>query len=147
MRPFVFDFPEDEEALKQDASYMFSQSLLVSPVIDVGVTESKVYLPETSGGWYDWWNGEKIPVYVKAGSIIPSGPERQHVSQKVDGPVVINVYPGNDVKFTLYEDEGENYNYEKGLYSTISMTWDDAGQQLTIGKRIGSFPGMEKERK
>lgn len=161
MRPFVFDFPDDEEALKQDASYMFGQSLLVSPVVDEGITECRVYLPKTDGGWYDWWTGENIeggqyvysqvdietiPIYAKAGSIIPYGPEKQYVSQKTDNPVVINIYPGADASFTLYEDEGENYNYEDGAYSTIEMKWNDADRQLTIDKRQGTFEGMEKER-
>lgn len=161
MRPFVFDFPLDEEALRQDGSYMFGKSLLVSPVTDAGVSEWKVYLPENEAGWYDWWTGshlsggqyvsasvdiEKIPVYVKGGSIVPTGPDRQHVAEKVDGPVVLNIYPGADAGFTLYEDEGTNYNYEKGAYSTISFSWDDDARSLTIGKRQGSFEGMEKTR-
>ena len=161
MRPFVFDFPDDEEALKQNTSYMFGPSLMVSPVVESGVTECKVYLPKNDAGWYDWWTGEKlaggqyvsaqvdiekIPVYAKAGSIVPTGPQKQYVAEKTDKPVVINVYPGADASFTLYEDEGINYNYEDGAYSTIALTWDDAGRNLTIGKRSGSFEGMEKER-
>ena len=161
MRPFVFDFPCDEEALKQDGSYMFGKSLLVSPVMDSGVSEWKVYLPENPAGWYDWWSGEKaeggryvaakadietIPVYVKGGSIVPTGPAKQHVAEKTDGPVVINVYPGADASFTLYEDEGDNYNYEDGAYSTITLSWDDKARSLTIGRRHGSFDGMEKTR-
>ena len=162
MRPFVFDFPEDQEALKQVASYMFGKSLLVSPVTEGGVSEWKVYLPENESGWYDWWTGEKlnggqyiqakvdlstIPVYVKAGSIIPTGPQKQFVAEKSDEPVVINIYPGDDASFTLYEDEGINYNYEKGAYSNIEMDWDDDSRTLTIDKREGSFSGMEKNRK
>ena len=161
MRPFVFDFPADQEALKQDGSYMFGKSILVSPVMDGGVSQWKVYLPENEAGWYDWWTGRKIdggqyvnaevdietiPVYVKGGSIVPTGPDKQHVAQKVDAPVVFNVYPGDDASFTLYEDEGINYNYENGAYSTIVLNWNDAERSLTIGKRNGSFEGMEKER-
>ena len=162
MRPFVFDFPDDEEALKQDGSYMFGKSLLVSPVMDEGVSSWKVYLPSCEGGWYDWWSGEhmeggqyvssavdieRIPLYVKGGSIIPTGPDRQHVADKADGPVVINIYPGADASFTLYEDEGTNYNYEDGAYSTILLRWDDETGNLTIGARKGSFEGMVKNRK
>ena len=161
MRPFVFDFPADAEALKQDGSYMFGKSLLVSPVMDSEVSEWKVYLPENQAGWYDWWSGEKteggqyvaakvdietIPVYVKGGSIVPTGPDRQHVAEKVDGPVVINIYPGADATFTLYEDEGDNYNYENGAFSTIRFVWNDAGRTLTIEGRQGSFEGMATER-
>jgi len=159
MRPFVFDFPGDEEALRQTGSYMFGKSILVSPVMDGGVTELKVYLPENESGWYDWWTGERfdggqyvnatagietIPVYVKGGSIIPTGPQKQFVAQKVDEPVVLNIYPGADASFTLYDDEGTNYNYENGAYSNIILSWDDAARSLTIGKRTGSFKGMEK---
>lgn len=161
MRPFVFDFPQDEEALRQDCSYMFGKSILVNPVVEEGATECKVYLPENQAGWYDWWTGEKvdggqyitakvdirtIPVYVKGGSIVPTGPDKQYVAEKVDGPVVINVYPGADAAFTLYEDEGINYDYEKGAYSTIRMDWDEESRSLTIGRRNGSFAGMEKTR-
>jgi alpha-D-xyloside xylohydrolase len=161
MRPFVFDFPGDEEALKQNGSYMFGKSILVSPVMDGGVSEWKVYLPENQAGWYNWWTGEKAdggqyitaevdikttPVYVKGGSIIPTGPDKQYVAEKVEGPVVMNIYPGADATFTLYEDEGINYDYEKGAYSTIRMDWDEESRSFTIGKRNGSFAGMEKTR-
>ena len=161
MRPFVFDFPSDKEALEQKSSYMFGKSLLVSPVMEGGVSQWKVYLPENQAGWYDWWTGAKaeggryvdakadirtIPVYVKGGSIIPTGPDKQFVAEKTDGPIVLNVYPGADASFTLYEDEGTNYNYEKGAYSTIVLEWNDLARTLTIGKRNGSFEGMEKTR-
>ena len=161
MRPFVFDFPGDQEALRQNGSYMFGKSILVSPVMDGGVSEWKVYLPENQAGWYDWWTGEKMdggqyitakvdikttPVYVKGGSIVPTGPDKQYVAEKVEGPVTMNIYPGADASFTLYEDEGTNYNYEDGAYSTIRMDWDEESRSLTIGKRNGSFAGMEKTR-
>ncbi len=161
MRPFVFDFPLDEEALRQNGSYMFGKSILVSPVMDGGVSQWDVYLPEHQAGWYDWWTGEKtdggqhiqahvdiekIPVYIKGGSIIPTGPAKQHVAEKSEEPVVLNIYPGADATFKLYEDEGTNYNYEDGAYSMICLHWDDQAQSITIGKRNGSFPGMEKTR-
>ena len=161
MRPFVFDFPQDEEALRQDCSYMFGQSLLVSPVTEENPTACRVYLPENEGGWYDWWTGErfdggqyvssevnieKIPVYAKGGSIVPTGPDRQSVAEKVDGPLVVKVYPGADACFTLYEDEGDNYNYEDGSYSLISLDWNDKASTLTIGKRQGTFKGMDPEK-
>ena len=156
MRPFIFDFPGDEEALKQDISYMFGQSLLVCPVTDKGVTECRVYLPENEGGWYDFRTGERhdggryvyapvtiedIPVFAKAGSIIPMGPVKQHVEEKSDEPVVLNVYPGADASFCLYEDDGNNE-----AFSTIDITWDDSERKLTIGKRQGSFEGMKTVR-
>ena len=161
MRPFVFDFPGDAEALKQKGSYMFGKSLLVSPVTAGGVSEWTVYLPENAGGWYDMAGGERydggqyvtvsvdihgIPVFAKGGSIVPMGPEKQHTAEKAEGPMHIHVYPGADASFTLYEDEGTDYGYEKGEYSTIEFRWDDAAGTLTIGKRQGRFEGMEKDR-
>lgn len=161
MRPLVFDFAGDTEALKQDNEYMFGQSMLVCPVTEGGVSQWKVYLPETEGGWYDFRNGtkyiggsyadvpvdmESIPVFVKAGSIIPTGPVKQSVAEKSDEPVVLNIYPGADASFSLYEDEGVNMNYEDLCRSTICMTWDDSARKLTIGKRAGSFEGMQEVR-
>ena len=110
----------------------------------------------------DFWTGEKynggqtisketpidiIPLYVKAGSILPIGPKVQYATEKKWDNLEIRVYPGADGEFTLYEDENDNYNYEKGIYSTITFTWDDAKKILTIGDRKGSFPGMLAERK
>ena len=156
MRPLIFDFPDDEEALKQDIEYMFGQSLLVCPVTDKGVSECKVYLPENEGGWYDFRTGEKydgggyanvpvtiedIPVFAKGGSIVPMGPVKQHVEEESDEPVVLNIYPGADTAFCLYEDDGNSE-----AFSTIEITWDDAKRKLTIGKRNGSFEGMKAGR-
>ena len=89
---------------------------------------------------------ETIPVYAKGGSIVPTGPDRQHVAENVDGPIVINIYPRADAAFTLYEDEGDNYYYENGEYSTIRFVWNDSARSLTIEGRLGSFEGMAAER-
>ena len=112
--------------------------------------------------WIDFWTGEKldggkkiiadapiekIPLYVKAGSIIPMGPFLQYSTEKPADPIELRIYPGADGNFTLYEDENDNYNYEKGLYSTITLSWNDAKKVLTISDRKGSFPGMLTERK
>lgn len=122
---------------------------------------TEVYLPSRTA-WYDFWTHEKfnggatitrkcdlttIPLYVRAGSILPIGPEVQYAVEKPWNELEIRIYPGADGEFTLYEDEFDNYNYEKGLYSTIRFTWDDKKQTLTIGERSGSFPGMMKNRK
>ena len=111
--------------------------------------------------WYDFFTGEQfeggqtimrptpitdMPVYVRAGSIIPFGPEVQYSSEKTWDNLTICVYPGADGTFTLYEDEGDGYNYERGQFSTIPFTWDEATRTLTIGQRQGSFPGMLKQR-
>jgi alpha-D-xyloside xylohydrolase len=123
------------------------------------VEQWPVYLPAHENGWIDFWSGEKrkggtlvevytdiqtLPLFVKAGSILPLGAAKQYTSQPVVEPVEIRIYPGADASFTLYEDEGDNYHYEKGQYSTIALKWDEAAATLTLGKREGTFPGMEK---
>jgi len=159
MCPLVMDFREDATAIDQPFEYLFGKSILVAPVTEPGVNEWNVYLPK-SASWFDFWTGKQfkggqtittsaplniIPLFVRAGSIIPMGPFIQYSTEKSD-PVEIRVYPGADGEFTLYEDENDNYNYEKGLYSTIEFKWDDATNTLNIGKRQGHFPRMLKTR-
>jgi alpha-D-xyloside xylohydrolase len=131
-------------------------------VEDFSTTKSKeTYLPAGSD-WYDFWTAEKfsggnkvsrqtpldiIPLYVKAGSVIPVGPSVQYAEEKKWDNLEIRIYPGANGKFVLYEDENDNYNYKKGVFSTITFTWDNAKKTLTIGDRNGSFPGMLNERK
>jgi alpha-D-xyloside xylohydrolase len=125
------------------------------------IKKAEVYLPKGIE-WYDFWTGEKIkggqeiskqapidviPLYVKAGSILPIGPDVQYAEEKKWDNLEIRIYPGADGKFVLYEDEFDNYNYEKGVYSTITFEWDDAKKELIIGEGKGSFPGMFAERK
>jgi alpha-D-xyloside xylohydrolase len=122
---------------------------------------TKVYLPAGTA-WFDFWTNEKInggqeivkatkideiPLYIKSGSIIPFGPQVQYATEKKWDNLEIRVYPGANGEFTLYEDENDNYNYEKGVYSTIVFTWNDANKSLTIGDRKGTFPGMLATRK
>jgi alpha-D-xyloside xylohydrolase len=87
-----------------------------------------------------------MPLFVRAGSIVPVGPVLQYATEKPEDPIELRVYRGEDGQFTLYEDEGDNYNYENGKYATIPFEWNEAKQTLTIGKRAGNFPGMLKER-
>jgi alpha-D-xyloside xylohydrolase len=89
---------------------------------------------------------ETIPLYIKAGSIVPMGPYLQYATEKPAGPLEIRVYTGSDVEFILYEDENDTYNYEQGKYSTIALTWNEAAKTLTIGDRKGDFPGVLKDR-
>ena len=160
MRPLVMDFTTDENALQQKYEYMFGPSLLVSPIVEGGVKEWSTYLPEGCG-WYDFRNGKRydggtialtketiatIPVFAKAGSIIPMKQAGQFAADNADSPIDLHVYPGADCTFTLYEDEGDNYNYEKGAFSTIPIIWEDSTRRLTIGKRKGEFDGMQKKR-
>ena len=119
------------------------------------------YLPKGTT-WYDFWTGKSyrggqmitiqtslshIPMFVRAGSILPLGPEMQYVSEKKWNNLEIRLYPGADGDFTLYEDEGDNYNYEHGVYSTIAFHWNDSSHTLSIGERQGQFPGMLTVRK
>ena len=159
MRPLVMDFREDTLALNQDFEFMFGKDIFVSPITEPKVNEWNVYLPK-SVKWYNFWTGEyvnggqtikteapldKIPLFVKAGSIIPMGPKIQYATEKSD-PVEIRIYTGADGEFTLYEDENDNYDYEKGLYSIITFKWNDSKKTLTVEDRKGSFPGMLNER-
>jgi alpha-D-xyloside xylohydrolase len=140
--------------------YLFGPSLLINPVYVYGSRNREVYLP-AGQGWYDLYSGhyeeggrriqapapyERIPVYVKEGSIIPFGPALQYSSEKPADPVTLYVYTGKDASFSLYEDEGTNYNYEKGACSLIPFSYKEASKTLTIGPRTGAFRGMLKER-
>jgi len=127
----------------------------------IGSTKTwDVYLPKENK-WFDFWTGEslpggnfikapapieKMPLYVKAGSIIPMGPYLQYATEKPANPIELRIYRGADGEFTIYEDENDNYNYEKGVYATIPIKWDEAKQTLTIGERSGTFPGMLEKR-
>ena len=161
MRPLVMDFNGDTTALNQPYEYMFGKALLIAPITEPNVKEWNVYLPQ-SADWYDFWTGknfkggqkiktdaplDKIPLYVKAGSIIPVGKFIQYAGQKSADTLEIRIYKGADGKFELYEDENDNYNYEKGAYSTITFEWNDSKKLLTISDRKGSFPGMITKRK
>ena len=158
MRPLVMDWREDVEAQNTGDEYMFGPSILVSPVTTEGATQRTVYLPKAE--WYDFWTGEKqdggkhlqadaplskMPLFVRAGSIVPMGPEMEWTTEKPADPMELRIYPGADGDFTLYEDENDRYGYEKGAHATIAMHWDDAAGTLTLGAREGSFPAMLAE--
>ena len=159
MRPLVMDWRTDARAQNTGDEYLFGPSILVNPVYQQGATSRSVYLPKAT--WYDFWTGEKLageqtiqaaapleklPLYVRAGSILPLGPTMEWTTEKPEDPIELRIYPGADGDFTLYEDENDNYNYEKGAHATIAMHWDDAAHTLTIGPRQGSFPGMLAKR-
>jgi alpha-D-xyloside xylohydrolase len=172
MRALVMDFASDKNVWDINDQYMFGKSLLVCPVTtgmytkdgreDFSTIKSEeVYLPK-GADWVDFWTGEKqvggqkiskevpldvIPLFVKAGSILPIGPKVQYAEEKRWDNLEIRIYEGANGEFTLYEDENDNYNYEKGMYSTIKFTWNDAKKELSIANREGSFPGMLMERK
>lgn len=162
MRPLVLDFPHDARALDQTAEFMFGPALLVAPVLAPGVAEWPTYLPETTGGWFDFWTGahadggrtvqaaaplERVPLFVRAGSILPLGPaDLQFATQRPDAPIELRIYPGADASFTFYEDDNETYACERGQRATVGLTWDDAAKTLHVGARSGSFPGLVAQR-
>jgi alpha-D-xyloside xylohydrolase len=159
MRPLVMDFRSDVRAQNIADQFLFGPALMVNPVTEPQASSRHVYLP--AAGWYDFWTGklvkggqsieasapiERIPLFVRAGSILPLGPDIEYASEKSADPLEIRVYRGADGNFTLYEDEGDTYNYEKGAHSTIPFSWDNSSQSLTVGDRTGSFPGMLESR-
>jgi alpha-D-xyloside xylohydrolase len=155
MRPLVIDFKNDQTAIGQSYQYMFGKSFLVTPVTEPGVSEWHVYLPKSTA-WYDFWTGkrfhggqtiitaapqDKIPVFVKAGSIVPMGKFLQYTSEKPMDTLEVRVYTGADGNFNLYSDEGDNYNYEKGKYKLVPFHWNEQKQMLTIDKQQGDYKG------
>jgi len=160
MRGLAMDFPNDTAVLNINDQYLFGPALLINPVCEYKQTSREVYLPK-SAGWYNLYSGdyyrggqritadaayERIPVFVKAGSIIPFGPELQYSSEKPADTITLNIYTGADASFKLYEDEGTNYNYEKGAFSIIPIKYDEATKAVTIDERKGSFKGMLQKR-
>ncbi len=159
MRPLVMDDREDVTARNIGDQFMFGPALLVSPVTDPGVDRRRVYLPGST--WTNFWTGEgfsggrfvlaaapleTLPLFVRAGSIVPLGPAMEYTGQEPEDPIELRVYPGADADFTLYEDDGLTYDYEKGAYSTTPIHWNDSSHTLTIGARQGSYRGMIEHR-
>lgn len=160
MRPMVMDFTDDKATFDIKDQYMFGPALLVAPVYKYGARSRSVYFPEGSK-WYDFYSGkmieggrditvdapyERIPLYVRAGSIIPAGGDIMSTAEESGEPTTIVVYGGNDGDFTLYEDEGTNYGYERGEFSKIRFRYDDDASTLTIESREGQYPGMKADR-
>ncbi len=160
MRALVMDFGHDRRVLSIGDQYMFGPSLLINPVTEYRARKRQVYLP-IGTRWYDLKSGRyfeggqiikadapytDIPIFVKEGSIIPFGPDIQYTTEKPADPIRLFVYTGSDAEFNLYEDENINYNYEKGAFSTIKLTYDQATKSLRIGARQGEFSGMLKKR-
>lgn len=161
MRGLVMDFNGDEKVYDIKDQWMFGPSLMACPVGTYKTYTREVYLPKQKN-WFDFYTGQflvggqtitaqapydKIPVYVPAGSIIPFGPDMEWSDQKKAELINLYVYEGGNATFTLYEDEGTNYNYEKGKYATIDFNYDEATKTLTISDRKGDFDGMLKNRR
>ena len=169
MRTLAFDFRKDTAVYSIGDQYMFGPAFLVNPVTqqlytvdgaDNTVKSRKVYLPQGTD-WYDFWTNKRLsggqtidaaapvdimPLYVKAGSIVPMGKLMEWATQKPADTIELRIYPGADASFTLYEDANDTYNYEKGEYATFTFNWNDKNKELSISARKGSFPGMLQKR-
>jgi alpha-glucosidase len=159
MRPLFLNYPSDKNTFNMKDEWFFGPSILAAPIVTEGGSRT-VYLPQ--GQWYDFNTGARypgsqtvsianaplteIPAYIPAGSIVPLGPVLQYTEQAPEDPLDVHVYPGGDGKFSLYEDDGMDYKYEKGQSSTITFRWEDRQRTLTVDKRSGSYPGMLKIR-
>ena len=151
MRALWLHYPDDPQAVARGDQYLWGRDMLVAPVIEPGAASRQVYLPK--GGWYDFWTGEHaeggrqierkvdlatMPLYVRSGAILPLGPVKQYVSQPVDKPLAIRVYPGNDGDFVMYEDDGASFAYDRGQFTRIGMHWSDKTRQLKLSLVPGS---------
>lgn len=160
MRGLAMDFPDDRRVQNIGDQYLFGPSLMVCPVYNYKDRERDVYFPN-HGGWYNFYSGEyiaggqklnvrapyeRMPLFVREGSILPVGPEIEYTTEKKADHIKLYVYTGANATFKLYEDEGTNYNYEDGAFATIPFSYDEAAKKLLIGKQNGEFPGMLKER-
>jgi alpha-D-xyloside xylohydrolase len=172
IRPVAFAFPLDPRTHDLKSQMMFGDGIMVSPVtapmyyaahsvpLDGAARTRDVYLP--AGTWFDFWTGERlaggrtvtvaapisrIPLHVKAGTIVPLGPVVQYAAEQLEAPIELRIYPGADGDYTYYEDAGEGWGYERGEYALTRMHWDDAARRLTIAQRRGGFPGMKARRR
>jgi len=160
MRGLVMDFPGDAKVRGIDDEYLFGPAFLAAPVTEYKATSREVYLPAGTG-WYEFHTGKyheggatlqadaplaRMPLFVRAGAIVPTGPEIQYTGERPDAPVTLLVYAGADGRFSLYEDEGTTYGYEQGRYSRIPLSYDDKAKTLTIGKREGDGSGAPAKR-
>jgi alpha-glucosidase/alpha-D-xyloside xylohydrolase len=158
IRAMWLHYPDEAAAVERGDQYLWGRDVLVAPVVEKGAGSRALYLPH--GTWYDFWTREKMeggreiarhvdletmPLYVRAGAIIPMGPVKQYTDEKVDGPVEVHVYPGADGRFLLYEDDGKSFNFKKGEWMGIQMAWSDARRTLSMQMAPGSrMPGPPK---
>jgi alpha-D-xyloside xylohydrolase len=155
-RPLVMDWRTDENTRDISDQFMFGPAILVSPVVKENATHRSLYLPDATA-WYDFWSGDtlkgsreidseapldRIPVFVRAGSILPLGPEVEYTGEKPAGPIELRIYTGADGNFELYQDAGDTYDYENGAHAIIPLHWSESSRTLTIDDRKGSYPGV-----
>ncbi|MFR9651956.1 MAG: TIM-barrel domain-containing protein [Rikenellaceae bacterium] len=152
MSPMAYQYPEDKKVWNIGDQFMFGESIMVAPVTEYGARNREVYLPE--GDWYNFWNDEKIeggkritvdapldqmPLFVKAGSIIPFAPKVQYATEPTNEPTTLKIYPGKDATFTLYYDDYTSYDYEQGRYSVIKIEYDSSNQRVTFDTPKGNY--------
>jgi alpha-glucosidase/alpha-D-xyloside xylohydrolase len=151
MRALWLHYPDDPVAVARADEYLWGRDLLIAPVVEQGATSRKVYLPR--GAWFDFWTGERLeggrevsrnvdlettPLYVRAGSILPLGPVKQYTQERVDQPLSISIYPGDNASFLVYEDDGISFNYRKGEWMGLQLDWNDTRRRLTMNLAPGS---------
>jgi alpha-glucosidase/alpha-D-xyloside xylohydrolase len=151
MRALWIHYPDDAHSVARGDQYLYGRDLLVAPVVEKGATHRTLYLPP--GIWYDFWTNQKheggreitrdvdlgtLPLYVRAGAILPMGPLKQYTDEEVEGPLTLNVYPGIDGQASLYEDDGVSFDFRKGQYMRIEMQWKDSSRRLTLALASGS---------
>jgi alpha-glucosidase/alpha-D-xyloside xylohydrolase len=159
MRALWLHYSDDAEAVARGDQYLWGRDLLCAPVTEKGAAARRLYLPR--GDWYDFWTEEKftggreisrrvdlatMPLYVRSGSILPLGPVKQYTGEKVDGPLTLNIYPGVDGAFTLYEDDGATFDYRRGAWSKIQIAWKNARRVLSLRAMPGSTPRQPQRR-
>ena len=157
MRALWLHYPDDAAAVACGDEYLFGRDILVAPVVEKGAASRAVYLPK--GIWHDFWTQAKhdggrkivrdvdlatIPLYVRAGAVIPMGPAKQYTSENVEGPITLTIYPGADGASFLYEDDGESFNYRNGEFRRLEMRWNDRQRQLTLQMAHGTWPHKKR---
>jgi len=151
IRALWLHYPDDPKAVASSHEYLWGRDVLVAPVVEQAATSRQVYLPD--GNWYDFWTGERVaggreiaravdletmPIYVRAGSILPLGPVKQHVYETSREPLTISIYPGADASFLLYEDDGKSFDYRRGEWMGLQISWNDARRELNLSLADGS---------
>jgi alpha-glucosidase/alpha-D-xyloside xylohydrolase len=151
MRALWLHYPDDSVAVARGDQYLYGRDILVAPVVEKGATQRTLYLPH--GDWYDFWTNERhsggreitcdvdlsmMPLYVRAGAVIPMGPLKQYTGEPVDGPLTLTVFPGKDGKCFLYEDDGETFDFRRGAFMRLDMAWNDRSHRLVLQLADGS---------
>ena len=160
VRALWLHYPDDPIAIARGDEFLWGRDILVAPVVEKGATTRQVYLPR--GDWFDFWTGERLeggreiscavdletmPLFIRAGSILPLGPVKQYTNEKVDEPLSITIYPGADGSFLVYEDDGRSFNYRRGEWMGVQMAWNDSARTLSLRLAPGSrmLPPLRRE--